>query len=63
MGNSTTTYGMPASAWVRFGENGANGGPVPAGRVEHTAGAMGDQLYVYGGVTATGISNELWAYR
>jgi hypothetical protein len=54
---------MPPNAWVRLGENGANGGPVPAGRVFHTAGHMGDQLYVYGGITAAGPSSELWAYN
>jgi hypothetical protein len=54
---------MPANVWVRLGENGANGGPAPAGRVSHTAGRMGGQLYVYGGVTATGLSSELWAYN
>ena len=54
---------MPPSAWVRLGENGVSPGAVPDGRALHTAGAMGDNLFVYGGITAKGPSNELWAYN
>lgn len=64
-GQPKTAGGVPATAWIRLGQNGVKPGPagVPAGRVEHCAGNMGDQLYVYGGITATGPSNELWAYN
>lgn len=44
MGNPKAAAGMPTTSWVRLGENGANGGPVPDGRVEHAAGSMGDQV-------------------
>ena len=57
LGDVKSTGGMPAGAWVMLNSAGANGGPTPAGRVEHVAGAMGDQMYVYGGLTATGPSS------
>jgi hypothetical protein len=53
---------MPTTAWVRLGYAGNNGGPTPTGRAFHSAGQMGNQLYVYGGFTAKGPSSELWAY-
>jgi hypothetical protein len=62
-GNAKTAQGVPATAWLRLGQNAARGGAVPAGRIEHCAGNMGDQLYIYGGVTATGPVNDLWAYN
>ncbi len=54
---------ITGASWVQLAEVGANGGPVPAGRFEHTAGNLGDQLYIFGGVTALGLSNEMWAYN
>jgi len=54
------------NAWARLNDVGANGGPVPAGRTEHCAGNQGDQLYIYGGQTATGLvtpSDALWTYN
>ena len=54
---------MPASAWVNLAPGTVPGGAVPAGRMQHSAGAMGDQLFVYGGITATGMSSELWSYN
>ena len=56
LGDVKTAGGMPAGAWVMLNAAGVNGGPTPAGRVEHVAGAMGDQMYVYGGLTAAGPS-------
>ena len=55
--------GVTAAQWLQLGLAGANGGPVPTGRFEHAAGAFGDQLFVYGGVTALGLSSEMWAYN
>lgn len=54
-GNKVAAVGSITGAnWVHIGDAGAYGGPPPAGRMEHIAGAIGDQLYVYGGTTATG---------
>ena len=47
--------------WVGLQTSGYNGGPVPGGRMQHSAGYMGDQLYVYGGITYAGVSTDLWA--
>ena len=64
LGNGKAAGGMPAAAWVMLTSDvGANGGPVPLGRFEHVAGSMGDQLYVYGGITVNGPSSELWTYN
>lgn len=63
LGNPKAANGMPAGAWLDLSPTGANGGPMPTGRVEHVAGAMGDQMYVYGGMTATGPSTELWTFN
>jgi hypothetical protein len=63
LGNAKVAGGVPAGAWVMLNTAGANGGPTPAGRVEHVAGAMGDQMYIYGGLTAAGPSTELWTYN
>lgn len=49
--------GITGTSWYQFPMNGAYNGPVPDGRFEHTAGQMGDQLYVFGGITAKGLSN------
>ena len=49
--------------WLQLALAGANGGPVPTGRFEHAAGAFGDQMFVFGGNTALGVSAELWAYN
>jgi hypothetical protein len=62
--NVPSPYGQ--NAWVRMADVGANGGPVPAGRTEHVAGNLGDQLYIYGGFTATGPvtpQDALWTYN
>lgn len=64
--NSMPNYypnSLSASVWAQLGETGVNGAPGITGRVQHTAGAMGNQLYVYGGVTAQGPVSELWAYN
>lgn len=46
-GNPKIAGGMVGqTAWVRFNQAGANGGPTPDGRVEHCAGNMGDQVRV-----------------
>jgi hypothetical protein len=54
---------LSASVWQQLGAGGVNGLPGITGRVQHAAGAMGNQLYVYGGVTAAGPVSELWAYN
>ena len=53
--------GTPTLAWKRLALTGDNG--VPAGRAEHSAGSMGDQLYIYGGYTQQGLSSEMWTYN
>jgi hypothetical protein len=61
--------GVPAAgsitggAWILLAEAGAYGGPVPTGRFDHTSAAMGDQLFIFGGTTATGTSTEMWVYN
>lgn len=63
MGNPLTspyTPTMPAQAWFEGNSFTGVNGLVPAPRALHTAGAMGDQLYIYGGITAQGPSTELW---
>jgi hypothetical protein len=56
---------IDASQWRTLGSGGAPGGtgPTPSGRFDHIAGAVSDQLYVYGGTTATGASNEMWCFN
>jgi hypothetical protein len=54
---------VPVTRWAQLPLVGANGGPVPAGRFEQAAGYLGDQLFVFGGITATGPSSELWAFN
>ena len=55
---------LTGTSWIMLNEGAAYAnGPVPAGRVNHVAGAMGDQLYSFGGITSTGPSSELWAYN
>ena len=54
---------ITGAAWVHLAEAGAYGGPVMSGRFDHTAGAMGDQLFLFGGTTAAGPSNEMWVYN
>lgn len=34
--------------WMVMQTSGANGGPQPSGRFQHSAGYMGDQLYIFG---------------
>lgn len=51
------------AAWVHLAEAGAYGGPTPAGRFDHTAGVIGDQLFVFGGTTAAGPTAEMWVYN
>ena len=53
---------ITGSSWLQMSLTGADGGPVPAGRALHSAGSMGDQVYIYGGVTAAGpVLNEMWS--
>jgi hypothetical protein len=59
-GYATATGVIPAAAWVMLNPGGD--GRAPAGRVLHTAGNMGNQLYVYGGITQMGPVNDLWAF-
>ena len=54
---------LSASVWQQLGDAGVGGAPGITGRVLHAAGAMGNQLYVYGGVTAQGPVTELWAFN
>lgn len=42
------TNTVTGAQWLRIGEQGAYGAPGPAGRMGHIAGAIGDQLFVYG---------------
>jgi len=58
-----TANGVTGNAFQILAEAGAYGGPTPAPRCFHAAGATGDQLYVYGGLTANGFVNDLWAYN
>jgi hypothetical protein len=51
---------VTAAQWARLGDNGP---AQPAGRFDAIAGALGDQLFVYGGTTAAGPTSELWAYN
>jgi len=53
---------VPATAWYRMTSQAVSGGAVPAGRVLHSSGRMGNQLYVFGGITQAGPTSELWAY-
>lgn len=61
-GYTTTGNTVPPAAWIMATATGAFGGPVPDGRVLHTSGRMGSQLYVFGGITERGPTNELWAF-
>lgn len=54
---------VSAAQWQRIPDAGAYGAAGPAGRMSHVAGAMGDQLFVYGGITASGATTELWAFN
>jgi hypothetical protein len=54
---------VTGTAFLMLADAGAYGGPVPSGRFLHAAGATGDQLYIYGGITAAGFVNDLWAYN
>jgi hypothetical protein len=61
-----TSAKYTSAAWARLPAIGANGGPVPAGRTEHVAGSLGDQLFIYGGFTANGpvtAADALWTYN
>ena len=51
---------IPPTAWVMLNPGGD--GRAPAGRVLHTAGQMGNQLYVFGGLTQMGPVQDLWAF-
>jgi hypothetical protein len=54
---------MPALAWRELNSFTGMGGNVPAPRALHTAGYTGDQVYIYGGLTAAGPSQEMWAFN
>jgi len=55
----TSALQLPGSQWAQLGA----GNMIP-GRADHTAGAMGNQFFVYGGVTAPGVRvSDLWAYN
>ena len=54
---------MPATAWTELNSFTGVNGQVPQPRALHTAGLMGDQLYIYGGVTAAGPVQEMWVYN
>jgi hypothetical protein len=63
-GNQPPRQGsVAATRWSQLPLAGANNGPVPTGRFEHAAGYLGDQLFIFGGLTATGPTTELWAYN
>jgi len=49
------------SQWKALAPGGAAG--PPTGRFDHVAGAISDQLFVYGGTTSTGGVSELWVYN
>ena len=51
---------VTANQWARLFPN---GGAAPAGRFDHIAGVLGDQMFVFGGTTAAGASTELWAFN
>ena len=59
-GFATASGVIPPSAWVML--NNGGDGRAPAGRVLHTAGQMGNQLYVFGGITQLGPVQDLWAF-
>ncbi len=60
----TSGLQLPGTQWAQWGEGGVDGKPMISGRADHTAGAMGNQFFVYGGVTAPGVrTNDLWAYN
>jgi hypothetical protein len=51
---------VTGAQWQRLS---GSAGLAPSGRFDMTAGAVGDQLFAYGGTTATGPSSELWAFN
>ena len=55
---------VPGTLWTQWASNGYGGNPAITGRADHTAGAMGNQFFVLGGVVAPGVRvSELWAYN
>ena len=59
-GNHAPSAGSVSAA--NFLHLGQGGPAIPAGRFDHTAAGHTDTLYVYGGTTAKGTTNELWSY-
>ena len=51
---------LSTSTWIKLPDG---NGAQPSGRFDHTAAAMSNQLFIFGGTTALGTSNELWAYN
>ena len=54
---------ISAAQWTRLEASAMTAAPL--GRFDHTAGAIGDQLFIFGGTTAAGGGNagELWAFN
>ena len=69
-GNTAPSPGsVTQNNWIKMQTSGFNGGAAPTGRFQHSAGYMGDQLYVFGGISLSPpgsswpitFSTELWA--
>jgi len=50
---------LSTSTWIKLPDSGVR----PTGRFDHTAAAMSNQLFIYGGTTSTGTTSELWVYN
>ena len=57
----TLDYANPNIQWIKLTPGGEDG--KPEGRWEHDAATIGDEMYLFGGLTADNtILNDLWAY-
>jgi len=59
-GSNSLTPPLSTSTWIKLPDG---PGSRPTGRFDHTAAAMSNQLFIFGGTTSLGTSNELWAYN
>ena len=58
-GANAVTPPLSTSTWIKLPDNGLK----PSGRFDHTAAAMSNQLFIFGGTTSTGTTSELWVYN
>jgi N-acetylneuraminic acid mutarotase len=59
--NDVWTYNTGADKWMQV----YPAGPLPAGRNQHSAAAIGESMYVFGGLIAPSNQavNDMWAYN